>query len=74
MDTIADIMSGALSLPKSDRTFLASKLLESLDEAEDLTAEFQAELDQRVARWKSGESRAVSSEELHREIERVLAQ
>ena len=74
MSTITEIMAGALELPRSDRSYLASKLIESLDETEELTPEFRAELDQRVARWKSGETKSVSSEELHRDIEQILAQ
>ena len=73
MATVTEIISRALSLPRSDRSYLASKLIESLDETEDLTPEFRAELDQRVARWKSGEAKPVSSEELHRQIEKILA-
>ncbi len=73
MITVAEIMSGALELPRSDRSYLASKLIESLDETEDFTPEFRAELDQRVARWKSGEAKAVSGDELHRAIERILS-
>jgi len=73
MPTLPEIMSEALELPRSDRSYLASKLIESLDEAEDLTPEFRAELDQRVTRWKSGEAKAVSSDELHRDIEKILS-
>ncbi len=73
MATVTEIISGALSLPRSDRSYLASKLIESLEETEDLTPEFRAELDRRVARWKSGEAQGVSSEELHREIGKILA-
>ena len=68
-----EIMSEALELPRNDRSYLASKLIESLDESEELTPEFQAELDARLARWKSGENQAVSSDELHREIEQMLS-
>ena len=70
---MTEILSGALELSRSDRSYLASKLIESLDETEELTPEFKAELDQRVARWKSGEVKGVSSEELHHEIAHILA-
>lgn len=73
MSTMTEILSGALELSRSDRSYLASKLIESLDETEELTPEFKAELDQRVARWKSGEVKGVSSEELHHEIAHILA-
>jgi hypothetical protein len=36
MSTMTEIMSGALELPRSDRSYLASKLIESLDETEEL--------------------------------------
>ncbi len=36
MSTMTAIMSGALELPRSDRSYLASKLIESLDETEEL--------------------------------------
>ena len=39
-----EIMSGPLKLPCSDRSYLASKRIESLDETEELTPEFRAEL------------------------------
>ena len=66
-------MSEALELSRSDRSYLASKLIESLDEGEDLTPEFRAALDQRVTRWRSGKAKAVSSDELHREVEQILS-
>lgn len=71
---MTEIMSGALDLPKTDRSYLASKLIESLDETEELTPGFRADLDQRVTRWKAGEAGTVSSEELHRDIDQILAQ
>ncbi len=74
MPTVTEIMSGTLEVPRSDHSYPASKVIESLDETDGLTPEFQTELDERVARWRSGKAKAVSSESLHREIEEILSQ
>ncbi len=72
MATVTDIITGALELPRGDRSYLAAKLIESLEEDE-LSPEWREELDQRVARWKSGETKSVSSEEVHRKIGQILS-
>lgn len=73
MSTMTEIMNGALELPRTDRSYLASKLSESMDEEDGLGEEWLTELDRRVERWKSGESPSVSREELHRKIKSRLA-
>jgi putative addiction module component (TIGR02574 family) len=72
MFTMTDIITGALELPRSDRSYLAAKLIESLEE-EELSPEWREELDKRVARWKSGETQSVSSEDVHRKIGKILS-
>ena len=72
MATMTDIIAGALELPRSDRSYLAAKLIESLEE-EELSPEWREELDARVARWKSGETKSVSSEDVHRKIGQILS-
>ncbi len=49
MATMTEIITGALELPRSDRSYLAAKLIESLEE-EELSSEWREELDARVAR------------------------
>jgi putative addiction module component (TIGR02574 family) len=72
MQTMPEIMSRALELPRSDRSYLASKLIESLDETEGLSPEWQQEIRERVARREAGETQHISKEELHRDIEKIL--
>jgi len=73
MTTVAKIMNEVLELPRSDRSYLASKLIESLDEEQDLTPEWNAEIGERVARRIAGETTQSSQDELHRDIEKILS-
>jgi len=73
MITVAEIMNEVLELPRADRSYLASKLIESLDEDQELAPEWKEEIGKRVARRASGESTQISQEELHQDIERILA-
>ncbi len=73
MITVAQIMNEVLELPRSDRSYLASKLIESLDDEQELSPEWRAEIGRRVERRKSGESAQISQDELHRDIENILA-
>ena len=72
MTSIAEILTGALEMPRTDRSYLATKLIESLDEEVELTPEYRAELDGRMESYRKGESKAVSSDDLHSEIRALL--
>jgi putative addiction module component (TIGR02574 family) len=59
----------ALHLPHTDRSQLASRLLESLEEEEhQLSPEWQEELQRRVANIDTGEAKLIPAEDLWREI------
>ena len=73
MDTAAKLMDDVLSLPRPDRSYLAAKLIESLDRQDDISPEWMAELDRRVENWKADKSNAVTSEDLHQEIQNRLS-
>jgi len=73
MITVAQIMNEVLELPRSDRSYLAAKLIESLDEEQELSPEWIAEIGRRVQSRTSGESTQISQDELHRDIEKILA-
>lgn len=73
MITVAEIMNEVLELPRADRSYLASKLIESLDEDQELAPEWREEINKRVARRESGETSQISREELHQDIEKILA-
>ena len=72
MITIAKIMDEVLELPRSDRSYLATKLIESLNDEPDLSPEWRAEIASRVARRETGETHQISQEELHQDIEKIL--
>lgn len=73
MNTAFELMDDVLKLPREDRSYLATKIIESLDKNDDLSPEWMEELDSRVESWRSGVSPSVSSEELHQEIRDRLA-
>lgn len=71
MATVTEVIKNALSLSLTDRSYVASKLIESL-ENEELTSQAIHEFDQRVARWKTGESRSSDSAELDAKARDIL--
>lgn len=71
MPTVAEVIENALALSLTDRTYVASKLLESL-EKEELSPEAIREYDRRVANWKSGQTRAGDSAELDAKVQDIL--
>jgi len=72
MSTISEIMNEVLELSRNDRSYLVSKLIESLDDDRELSPEWMDEITKRVARRESGESESIAREDLHREIEAIL--
>ena len=60
--TYEEIEDAILHLPIPDRSRLATRILESLeDDGSEISPEWQAELDRRVADIDSGETKLVSS-------------
>jgi putative addiction module component (TIGR02574 family) len=73
MVTTTGVMEDALTLPRADRSYIANKLIESLDEEQSLSAEWQTEVNRRYARWQAGETQSIPSEEVHRRVEELIA-
>ncbi len=71
MTTVTDVIENALALPLVDRSYLATKLIESL-EMDDLSPEVIAEYDQRVSNWKAAKETSSSSEELDAKVQAIL--
>lgn len=71
MTTVAEVIENALALWLTDRSYVASKLIESLDQ-EELSPEGIREFDQRVARWKSDQSQSTESAEIDAKIRHIL--
>jgi hypothetical protein len=72
MPNVSDVIEKALALPLADRSYVASKLIESL-EREELSNEALTDYDQRVARWKAGENPSSSREELETKVQGILS-
>ena len=71
MTTVTDVIKNALALPLKDRSYIASKLIESLEE-EELSPDAIREYDRRVAAWRSGQTRSSGSGELDAQVEEIL--
>jgi len=71
MTTVAEVIENALALSLTDRSYIASKLIESLDE-EELSLEGIRAYDQRVARWKSGQNPSSGSAEVDAKARSIL--
>jgi len=72
MTTVDDVIQSALALPLTDRSYVTSKLIESLEQEDQLTAGEVSEYDARVARYEAGETKASTSEELDTKIQQIL--
>jgi putative addiction module component (TIGR02574 family) len=70
---INSVLQDALSLPRPERSYLAEKLIVSLDEDAELSPAWRAELEARVQRRQNGETRSYSREEVSAELEAILA-
>lgn len=70
---VTQVLQEALSLPRSERSYLAEQLLVSLDENGELSPAWRKELDSRVQRRLNGETRSYSREEVHDHIASILA-
>ncbi len=64
MSTVTELISDALDLPRTDRTYLTKKLLESLDEMEELSAEEQVTIERRSRELREGVVKGLSLDEL----------
>lgn len=73
MMTATQLMDDVMKLPRADRSYLATKIIESLDQGEELSSEWVNELDKRVEKWESGESESISSVDFHAEIKARLS-
>lgn len=70
---VAHVLQDALSLPLAERSYIAERLLVSLDDDGEISPAWRVELDDRVRRRQNGETRPYSREEVHEQIEAVLA-
>jgi putative addiction module component (TIGR02574 family) len=71
--TAAALVEQALTLPLSDRSYVAERLISSLEDERPLSPEWRSEIERRVARRASGESRTYSREEVRRDVQALLS-
>lgn len=67
------LLEEAMALPRAERSFVAERLLESLDGDTSVSAEWGEEIARRIARRESGESRVYSREEIRRDVQALLS-
>ena len=72
MPTVDEVIQSALALPLNDRSYVTSKLIESLSQDDQLSPEEVAEYDARIARFEAGENQGLTSEELDAKIQKIL--
>jgi len=73
MQTPAEIVTDVLEFPESERTWIVSKILGSFGKAPELSSAWRKEIAERIARYEAGETEHVSSEEVHRDIQKILS-
>lgn len=66
---IADIVELALSMPRPERSYIAERLLVSLDDADEMPTQWREDMDARVQRRERGETRSYSHEEVMAELD-----
>ncbi|WP_395734759.1 addiction module protein [Prosthecobacter sp.] len=70
------LLESSMNLPPQDRSRLATRLIESLDDADDdveISDEWQKELDRRVEAVRNGSMRTIPHEEVMNEMRTLLA-
>jgi putative addiction module component (TIGR02574 family) len=70
---ITDLVDSALAMPRPERSYLAERLLVSLDDDSEMPSGWREEMDARVQRRERGETRSYSKEEVMAELEAAIA-
>ena len=68
MAKVTDIINDMLSLPRTDRGYLAQKLIESLDDERDLTDDEKATLDRRSQEMNDGTVTPLTLDQLKEQV------
>jgi putative addiction module component (TIGR02574 family) len=70
---ISSVLQSALSMPRPERSYLAERLLISLDDDDEMPPHWRAEMDARVQGREHGETRSFSHEEVMADLDAVIA-
>lgn len=72
MTTVTEIMADVLTLPRTDRGYIAQKIIESLDDETELPTEEKATLDRRSQELRDGTVKPISLEQLKQQVQSNL--
>lgn len=74
--TFNSVLEQALLLPAEDRSRIASRLIESVDDADDveISPAWRAEIERRMESVRQGTARLIPHEEVMAELQRKLAE
>ena len=72
MTTVSEIMDDVLTLPRTDRGYIAQKIIESLDDDTELSTEEKATLDRRSREMRDGTVKPISLEQLKQQVQSNL--
>ena len=70
---ITSVLQNALAMPRPERSYLAERLLVSLEDDDEMPPQWREEMDARVQRRERGETRSYSHEEIMAELDAVIA-
>lgn len=70
---ITSVLQNALSMPRPERSYLAERLLVSLEDDDEMPLQWREEMDARVRRRELGETRSHTHEEVMAELDSVIA-
>ncbi len=69
---ITSVLQSALSMPRPERSYIAERLLVSLEDDDEMPPQWREEMDARVQRRERGETRSYSHEEVMAELDSVI--
>ncbi|MCW0219230.1 MAG: addiction module protein [Prosthecobacter sp.] len=70
---INSVLQSALSMPRPERSYLAERLLISLEDEDEMPTHWREEMDARVQRRERGETRSYSHEEVMADLDSAIA-
>ena len=70
---INSVLQSVLSMPRPERSYIAERLLVSLEDDDEMPPQWREEMDARVQRRERGETRSYSHEEVMAELDAVIA-
>lgn len=70
---ITSVLQSALAMPRPERSYIAERLLVSLEDDDEMPPQWREEMDARVQRRERGETRSYSHEEIMAELDSAIA-